>query len=179
MIHIKAGRLPMSYALETAFYCLALEHQIMRKHPTRRLKNLGLGGFFFAAAAAALPLQTAAFADEVRTGEGEFRAWCARCHGQDGRGDGPIAKELEPSPPDLTVLAKNNGGAFPDQRVRKSIDGRGLTDGHGSRQMPSWGNWFYFDLTAGGLLKTDKAKTEAEISTRIDHITGYVQSIQR
>lgn len=125
------------------------------------------------------PLQVTALAQEVRPGEGEFRAWCSRCHGLEGRGDGPIAKELETAPPDLTALSKGNDGRFPANRVRQSIDGRGLTKEHGSRQMPSWGDWFSFELTAGGLLRTNRAKTEAEIAARVERITGYLKSLQK
>lgn len=142
-------------------------------------KPLGLALLTTLLLAATAPQDRGALAQEVRAGEGEFRAWCSRCHGLDGRGDGPIAKELETAPPDLTQLTKTNNGTFPDQRVRQSIDGRELTEGHGSRQMPSWGNWFFFELSAGGLMKTDTAKTEAEINARINRITDYVKSIQR
>ncbi len=125
------------------------------------------------------PSHTVAFAQGTDVGAGEFQAWCSRCHGLDGKGDGPIAKELETRPPDLTQLSANNGGTFPAERVQSSIDGRTMDAGHGSRQMPVWGNWFSFDVTAGGLLKTDEAKTQEEISERIGRITAYLKSIQR
>ena len=122
---------------------------------------------------------TGAKAQDAQPGAGEFQAWCSRCHGSDGKGDGPIAKDLETAPPDLTQLAADNGGSFPDERVKRSIDGRSTEAGHGSRQMPVWGNWFEFDVTAGGLLKTDQAKTQAEINARVERITAYVKSLQR
>ncbi len=122
---------------------------------------------------------TSAQAQDAEAGSGEFQAWCARCHGPEGKGDGPVAKDLETAPSDLTQLAIQNGGAFPAERVKSSIDGRSTEAAHGTRQMPVWGNWFAFEVTSGGLLKTDQAKSEAEINERIERITAYVKSLQR
>jgi len=73
-----------------------------------------------------------------------FKAHCAVCHGSGGKGDGPMASALKTRPADLTVLAKNNGGKFPTERVQKFISGDNpsLTS-HGSREMPVWGPIFH------------------------------------
>ena len=42
-------------------------------------------------------------------------------------------------PPNLTLLAKNNGGHFPFLRVLEMIDGRNMIEVHGTREMPVWG----------------------------------------
>src|ERR1700683_1638348 len=42
-----------------------------------------------------------------------FRVYCAVCHGSDAKGNGPLASGLKAKVPDLTVLAKTNGGQFP------------------------------------------------------------------
>lgn len=128
---------------------------------------------------AAFSWATDARAQDVQSGSGEFQAWCARCHGSAGQGDGPIAKDLETAPPDLTRLSANNGGTFPAKRVKRSIDGRSAEAGHGTRLMPVWGNWFAFEVTSGGLLKSDQAKTQAEIDERISRITDHVKRLQR
>ena len=117
-------------------------------------------------------------AQELTRGEGEFRAWCARCHGMAGKGDGPISQELETPPPDLTQISKKNEGQFPAGKVRETIDGRDILMSHRSNEMPAWGNWFEYDITAGGLLKQSETKTRAEIEERIDRIVGYISSIQ-
>src|SRR3974377_2575154 len=44
---------------------------------------------------------------------------CAVCHGVDGKGNGPAAPALKTAPPDLTLLAKNNGGKFPSTDIIK------------------------------------------------------------
>ncbi len=68
-----------------------------------------------------------------------FRAYCADCHGTDGKGGGPLAAILKVAPPDLTSLARRNGGEFPYNHVYKSIGGDNKLAAHGSREMPIWG----------------------------------------
>jgi mono/diheme cytochrome c family protein len=73
-----------------------------------------------------------------------FHAHCAPCHGSDGKGNGPAAAALKTKPADLTILAKNNGGTFPTERVRKFISGDDPSlSSHGSREMPVWGPIFH------------------------------------
>ncbi len=150
----------------------------MPSHCFTRLHTVALSIAAAAVVYLAPALTTQALAQEAQAGAGEFRAWCSRCHGQTGKGDGPIAKELETALPDLTKLSAGNGGTFPAERVQQSIDGRGMEAGHGTRQMPIWGDWFSFDVTAGGLFKTEKAKTQAEVAQRVRRITEYLRSIQ-
>ncbi|MFN3548704.1 MAG: c-type cytochrome [Mesorhizobium sp.] len=112
---------------------------------------------------------------EMPYGEAEFLNSCAACHGDDGRGGGPIAGDLLKPPTDLTLLTRNNDGAFPYYRVFAVIDGRYLVPGHGDREMPVWGRQFIEDDarmfgTHGGELITTE---------RIHELTSYIQSIQR
>jgi mono/diheme cytochrome c family protein len=73
-----------------------------------------------------------------------FRAHCAACHGPEGKGNGPAGAALKTKPADLTLLAKNNGGKFPTQRVQKFISGEDPSlPSHGSREMPVWGPIFH------------------------------------
>ncbi len=117
-------------------------------------------------------------AQEIQTGAGEYMAWCSRCHGTTGKGDGPLAAGLETALPDLTQLSRRNDGSFPAEKVRDTIDGRDMMLAHRSEEMPAWGNWFEYDITAGGLLKQSESKTAAEIDERIDRIVSYLESIQ-
>ena len=73
------------------------------------------------------------------SGADEYYRLCAVCHGEGGRGDGPMARVLKTPPPNLTLLAKNNDGHFPFLRVLEMIDGRNMIAVHGSRDMPVWG----------------------------------------
>ena len=136
--------------------------------------NRALSGAIFALLLAAAP----ASSQDVKVGEGEYMAWCARCHGTAGKGDGPLARELETALPDLAQLAKRQGGKFPADRVRETIDGRDAFLAHRSEEMPIWGNWFEHDITAGGLLKQSETKTRDEVEQRIDRIVGYLATIQ-
>jgi mono/diheme cytochrome c family protein len=73
-----------------------------------------------------------------------FHAHCAACHGPDGKGNGPVGAALKIKPADLTVLAKNNGGKFPTQRIQKFISGDDPSLlSHGTREMPVWGPIFH------------------------------------
>ena len=73
-----------------------------------------------------------------------FRAHCAACHGPEGKGNGPVGAALKTKPADLTMLAKNNGGKFPTQRIQKFISGDDASLlSHGTREMPVWGPIFH------------------------------------
>jgi len=71
-------------------------------------------------------------------GQREFESNCTSCHGMSGRGGGPLVGFLTKSPPDLTQLAKANGGVFPIARAYEVIEG-GAVAAHGTREMPVWG----------------------------------------
>jgi len=88
-------------------------------------------------------LSSALAADKpIDIGKGEYDAACAVCHGIKGKGDGPLASQMTARIPDVTVLAKNNNGVFPFDRVYQMIDGRQEVKAHGTRDMPVWGRAF-------------------------------------
>jgi len=71
-----------------------------------------------------------------------YQNHCATCHGAAGKGDGPAARALKIAPADLTRLAKNNQGKFPDLSIIQILEnGSGLA-AHGSKDMPIWGPIF-------------------------------------
>ena len=73
----------------------------------------------------------------------DYQSFCAACHGTDAKGSGPVSQSLKTPPADLTVLAKNNNGVFPVERVYQIIDGRNSSiSSHGTREMPVWGYRF-------------------------------------
>jgi cytochrome c len=97
-----------------------------------------------------------------------YKAYCAVCHGTDGRGDGPMASALKVQPPDLTKIAERNGGAFPMARVERIISGEeSLSSGHGTREMPIWGPIFS---------QVDRDQDLGRV--RIDNLTRYLRDIQ-
>jgi mono/diheme cytochrome c family protein len=72
-----------------------------------------------------------------RSAEAVFELYCAPCHGEDGRGNGPLAFGLSMSPPDLTTLTIRNHGNFPRERLARLIDGRDDIKAHTEeREMP-------------------------------------------
>ena len=119
---------------------------------TIRLRFLGISAlsiFLISAAGAAAQTKPAAEKQyeqlifSVR-GPDLFRAHCAACHGPEGKGNGPVGAALKTKPADLTVLAKNNGGKFPTQRIQKFISGDDPSLlSHGTREMPVWGPIFH------------------------------------
>ena len=87
---------------------------------------------------------SAAFAqEEVGTqsiGKMEFQKNCAACHGKGGKGDGPLVEFLKQTPPDLTLLSKNNGGVYPLGKVYDWIVDAKKIRAHGTDEMPIWGD---------------------------------------
>jgi hypothetical protein len=63
-----------------------------------------------------------------------FRAYCAPCHGLDGKGHGPAASALNSKVADLTLLTKHARGQFPSDRVRNVLEG--TQSPAGSRALP-------------------------------------------
>jgi mono/diheme cytochrome c family protein len=73
------------------------------------------------------------------SGKAMYLAYCASCHGKDGKGDGPAASAMKISPTDLTELTAKNGGIFPENHIAQTIRGDSNTPSHGSKDMPVWG----------------------------------------
>jgi len=97
-----------------------------------------------------------------------FHAHCAPCHGPEGKGDGPASRALKTRPADLTVLAKNNGGRFPEERVSKFISGDEVIASHGSREMPVWGPIFH------------QVEEDQDFgNVRIRNLVKYLETIQQ
>lgn len=94
-----------------------------------------------AAFAASLVLSTGAVAQaRSEMGRIEYESNWMGCHGPKGKGDGPYNEFLRVKVPDHTVVAKNNNGVFPADRLYEIIDGRIMVKGHGAAKMPIWGN---------------------------------------
>jgi mono/diheme cytochrome c family protein len=100
-----------------------------------------------------------------------FARFCAACHGDQARGDGPVAGTLSVLVPDLTRLSERNDGGFPASRVRDIIDGRSIVIAHGTRYMPVWGYEFWVEEGADVV-------AEEEARLMIDRLVEYLRSIQ-
>lgn len=76
---------------------------------------------------------------EPSEGAALFAENCAVCHGSGGRGDGPLAGDLTPPPPDLTTISARSGGTFPRAEVLSTIDGYTRGDKAQGPDMPEFG----------------------------------------
>ena len=85
---------------------------------------------------------TCGLAEAVNLGKVDYEFSCAACHGQNGKGDGPVSEELRTRPSDLTLITKKNGGVFPSEVLYRIIDGTRTIRAHGSYEMPVWGSIF-------------------------------------
>jgi len=111
--------------------------------------------------------------DIVERGQYHYQRYCEVCHGETGKGDGPIREQLTVAPADLTRLRQKNQGAFPFWRLYRTIDGREAISGHGSREMPIWGN--EMRIAEQELLPQFQ---EDLIAGRIWQLILYVESLQ-
>jgi hypothetical protein len=106
------------------------------------------------------------------SGEELYARLCESCHGATGRGEGLVAHSFNIEVPDLTSIARRQGGAFPRDRIEQIIDGRYTLLAHGTRTMPVWGE---------ELARTELGNPDAERATRlmITRLLDHVQSLQR
>ena len=102
------------------------------------------------------------------SGKQLYETHCGVCHGADAKGGGPYAPQLKTWPPDLTTLAKRNGGTFPAMRINETIDGEFDKSPHGSREMPIWGPVF----------RNDAHGHEDNAQLRIKNLVKYIESLQ-
>jgi len=163
-------------------------------HPSLSNRHTAVATLFTAALLTlAAPLQAnaqAQFREESRLqqrihepgfGKREFDSNCAACHGMDAKGRGPVAGFLTKNPPDLTLLARGNGGVFPMDRLYRAIDGRDLPEGsqagpHGSREMPIWGR--DYRLRDGEYHGDTPYDADAMVRGRILSLLEYLNRLQ-
>jgi mono/diheme cytochrome c family protein len=117
-------------------------------------------------------LPAAAQAFDEYSGETTFQRFCASCHGEEGRGDGPVAAGIPITVPDLTLIEQRDGAKFPEEILRRIIDGRNAVIFHGTRYMPVWGYEFWVEEGA------DK-EAEQRVEIIIANLIDYIVSIQR
>ncbi len=111
----------------------------------------------------------------AQSGKPDYEAYCADCHGSDGKGNGPSASviPMNPPPPDLTLLARKHDGKFPFEEVVDTIDGRKNIPSHERIQMPFLGT----TLQKPGQEFTPQS--DAEVKRRIEAMARYVESLQQ
>jgi len=112
-------------------------------------------------------------------GKREFENHCASCHGVDGKGNGAMGELLRRSAPDLTQLAKKNGGILPIARMYEVIEGAGVPiPSHGVRDMPVWGREYRLDDAQNLMEARGNYDAAALVRARILMLLEYINRLQ-
>ena len=129
-------------------------------------------GVIVSVSALVVALSALAAQAEDALGKRAYMENCASCHGESGKGQGPLAQLLTVEVPGLTALSAANEGVFPMLDVIQSIDGRTGVRGH-EGLMPIWGDAF-------GAAVADAGPYGAEVLIRgkVLSIAYYLESIQ-
>ena len=107
--------------------------------------------------------------EQMVAGSSVYATYCTVCHGPGAKGDGPLANSLRFRPPDLTLLAKKNGGTFPKDRVLRTVDGRNPVKGHGGPDMPVWGDAFS---------QSREGRDEKAVRQKVEAVVTHLESLQ-
>ncbi|MTB52641.1 cytochrome c [Lewinella sp. W8] len=124
-------------------------------------------GLFFILHSCTEPAPDGSFAKQAEAGEAHFMKYCARCHGEDGKGI--VIDSLGTQPADLTQIMKGRRSKeFPILEVAFQIDGREMAKAHGARDMPVWGEVF----------SEEEYMNEGEIKGKLGELIAYIIEIQ-
>ena len=97
-----------------------------------------------------------------------YKRYCAVCHGNDLKGNGPVSPEFKNGPSDLTTLAKRHDGKFPEAYVQDVLRHGVQVPAHGNTEMPIW----------GPLFATIRGTDPELVDIRIINLTNYIKSMQ-
>lgn len=110
-------------------------------------------------------------AQETNYGPTLYRQYCASCHGEDGRGHGPVEPYLTVKPSDLTRIMVRRDGEFPREQLTRIVAGDEVIAAHGTRTMPIWGEQLQSDVI-GTVNKSVIARG------RIGFLVDYLETLQ-
>lgn len=121
-------------------------------------------------------LETARTADTMpgpQDGKALFMENCAVCHGENAKGNGPMARSMKKAPKDLTLIKVRHGNAFPRAKMMSVIDGYARSDMAGPG-MPEFGA-----LLEGDLVPYDSGDGKPTPTPRkLVALAEYLESIQ-
>jgi mono/diheme cytochrome c family protein len=121
----------------------------------------------YAGAMSVAPGQTRPPREDYQSGAYLYKTFCASCHGDHGRGDGPAADLTTPRAPDLSLLQRKGGGTFPRAQVMAILEGSTPQAGHDTA-MPNWRN----------VLLRDARNDEGAYRKRLDALVSHLESLQ-
>jgi mono/diheme cytochrome c family protein len=126
---------------------------------------LGVALMLVGLSAITQPVSAQRSKDRLALGRQLYYQYCASCHGEDGKGNGPAASALKAAVPNLHQIAKVDG-KFPALRVKNIIAGEVDVPAHGNKAMPVWGQFF----------REKRDRTTATLN--IHALTVYLEAIQ-
>ncbi len=132
----------------------------------------------FLAIAGAMVPSAARATEATDIGKREFNTYCALCHGADGKGGGPFSGLVNKKVPDLTVLSKNNGGVFPFDSTFEIVSGARDMPGHGTREMPIWGDHYKEKAPQDLGPYFAPADVSSYVRGKILALIGYISTLQ-
>jgi mono/diheme cytochrome c family protein len=112
--------------------------------------------------------KVSAAAENPPSGALLYKQYCAACHGNDLKGNGPAPYPFRGMPPDLTTLARRHGGKFPDAYVSDVLRNGVTMPTHGPAEMPIWGTDF----------RVSERLDETQVTLRITSLSNYIKSLQ-
>lgn len=133
-----------------------------------------LGAMMAAALSGSAAIAQEARESQVHFGKMIYRLFCVGCHGEDGRGDGAVARALDMPSTDLTTISAANGGVFPADDVAGAITGLGETRGHRDLPVGPWTEMFAEEFETFA----ERAVANQMVARRIAHLVAYLESIQ-
>jgi mono/diheme cytochrome c family protein len=146
---------------------------------SKLIKAFTVGAFAVCAATMAHAQQIGPARQSADIGKYDYETYCAVCHGLDGKGGGPFSMLVTKKVTDLTVLSKNNGGVFPFNRTYEAVDGSADIAGHGTREMPIWGD-VYKEKASNQLGPYyTPSDSSSYVRGRILALIGYISTLQQ
>jgi mono/diheme cytochrome c family protein len=107
-------------------------------------------------------------------GQALYMQNCSVCHGENGKGAGPMARAMARPPADLTLISLRNDDVFPRAKVMSKVDGYAKSDLNSSG-MPEFGGLLEGDLIpfdgGDGILTPTPRKLVA--------LVAYIETLQQ